>query len=254
MTPVQFVTTSRRYPGQAEPARSCQDNQEWKVCSSQKRTAAPLGMQVVEPPYGSQITTTPGGRVVHHADAGKPPPLRGAARLLRRRADLPAGRRADPAEPHQRRRDPGRGGVRPAAARPGPGRKQLPGHRWPRHPPAPGRRAGPWRLAPAAGHHQGRAAAGAPRPCDLDLAGLVGTAGDPATRVIPATSWLLGLLALKLTRTRRVSHVDALLADPTAGLLAGLAVLPKKSALTRATPTGWPTTTSAASWPPWMPS
>src|SRR6266540_1338241 len=74
------------------------------------------------------------------------------------------------------------------------------------------------------------------------------------TRVIPATSWLLGLLALKLTRTRRVSHVDALLADPTAGLLAGLAVLPKKSALTRATPTGWPTTTSAASWPPWMPS
>src|SRR6266536_2291984 len=59
---------------------------------------------------------------------------------------------------------------------------------------------------------------------------------------------------LKLTRTRRVSHVDALLADPTAGLLAGLAVLPKKSALTRATPTGWPTTTSAASWPPWMPS
>src|SRR6266508_375706 len=93
MTPVQFVTTSRRYPGQAEPARSCQDNQEWKVCSSQKRTAAPLGMKVVEPPYGSQITTTPGGRVVHHADAGKPPPLRGAARLLRRRADLPAGRR-----------------------------------------------------------------------------------------------------------------------------------------------------------------
>src|SRR6266540_1428591 len=79
------------------------------------------------------------------------------------------------------------------------------------------------------------------------------TAGR-ATRVIPATSWLLGLLALKLTRTRRVSHVDALLADPTAGLLAGLAVLPKKSALTRATPTGWPTTTSAASWPPWMPS
>src|SRR6266511_252281 len=63
-----------------------------------------------------------------------------------------------------------------------------------------------------------------------------------------------GLLPLKLTRTRRVSHVDALLADPTAGLLAGLAVLPKKSALTRATPTGWPTTTSAASWPPWMPS
>jgi hypothetical protein len=88
----------------------------------------------------------------------------------------------------------------------------------------------------------------------LGLPGLVGTAGDPATRVIPATCWLLGLLALKLTRTRRVSHVDALLADPTAGLLAGLATLPKKSALTRATPTGCPTTTSAPSWPPWTPS
>ncbi len=66
----------------------------------------------------------------------------------------------------------------------------------------------------------------------LDLAGLVRRAGYPATRVIPAVSWLLALLALKLTRTRRVSHVDDLLADPAAGLLAGLAVLPKKSALT----------------------
>jgi hypothetical protein len=38
--------------------------------------------------------------------------------------------------------------------------------------------------------------------------------------------------ALKLTRTRRVSHVDDLLADPAARLLVGLAVLPKKVALT----------------------
>ena len=66
----------------------------------------------------------------------------------------------------------------------------------------------------------------------LDLAGLVRRAGYPATRVVPAVSWLLSLLALKLTRTRRVSHVDDLLADPAAGLLAGLGVLPKKSALT----------------------
>ena len=43
---------------------------------------------------------------------------------------------------------------------------------------------------------------------------------------------LLSLLALKLTATRRVSHVDDLLADPAAALLAGMAVLPKKSALT----------------------
>ena len=66
----------------------------------------------------------------------------------------------------------------------------------------------------------------------LDMAGLVRKAGYPSTRVIPATSWLLSLLALKLTRTRRVSHVDDLLADPAAGLLAGLGTLPKKSALT----------------------
>jgi transposase len=66
----------------------------------------------------------------------------------------------------------------------------------------------------------------------LDLPGLVRRAGYPATRVIPAASWLLSLLALKLTRTRRVSHVDDLLADPAAGLLAGLGTLPKKSALT----------------------
>jgi hypothetical protein len=66
----------------------------------------------------------------------------------------------------------------------------------------------------------------------LDLPALIGRAGYPGTSVIPATGWLLSLLALKLTRTRRVSHVDDLLADPAAALLAGLAVLPKKSALT----------------------
>src|SRR6266567_7395710 len=66
----------------------------------------------------------------------------------------------------------------------------------------------------------------------LDLPALAAKAGYPGTRVIPAISWLLSLLALKLTRTRRVSHVDDLLTDPAAALLAGLAVLPKKSALT----------------------
>lgn len=67
----------------------------------------------------------------------------------------------------------------------------------------------------------------------LDLPGLVRAAGYPGTRIVPATSWLLSLLALKLTRTRRVSHVDdLLLSDPAASLFAGLATLPKKSALT----------------------
>jgi transposase len=67
----------------------------------------------------------------------------------------------------------------------------------------------------------------------LGLPELVKRAGYPGTRVVPATSWLLSLLALKLTRTRRVSHVDDLLiSGPAAALFAGLAVLPKKSALT----------------------
>jgi len=67
----------------------------------------------------------------------------------------------------------------------------------------------------------------------IDLPRLVRQAGYPGTRVVPALSWLLSLLALKLTRTRRVSHVDdLLLSDPAASLFAGLATLPKKSALT----------------------
>jgi hypothetical protein len=66
----------------------------------------------------------------------------------------------------------------------------------------------------------------------LDLPALAAAAGYPGTSVIPAACWLLSLLALKLTRTRRVYHVDDLLSDPAAALLAGLAVLPKKSALT----------------------
>ena len=66
----------------------------------------------------------------------------------------------------------------------------------------------------------------------LDLPALAAAAGYPGTSVIPASCWLLALLALKLTRTRRVSHVDDLLDDPAAALFAGMAVLPKKSALT----------------------
>jgi len=50
--------------------------------------------------------------------------------------------------------------------------------------------------------------------------------------VIPAVSYLLSLLALKLTGIRRVSHVDDLAADPGAGLFTGLCALPKATALT----------------------
>jgi hypothetical protein len=66
----------------------------------------------------------------------------------------------------------------------------------------------------------------------LDVPGLVAAAGYPGTRVIPAVSSVLSLLALKLTGTRRVSHVEDFAADPAAGLFAGLAALPKATALT----------------------
>lgn len=66
----------------------------------------------------------------------------------------------------------------------------------------------------------------------LDLPGIISAAGYPGTRVIPAVSSVLSLLALKLCGTRRVSHVDDLAADPAAGLFAGLVALPKATALT----------------------
>jgi transposase len=66
----------------------------------------------------------------------------------------------------------------------------------------------------------------------LDLPGLVKAAGYPGTTVIPALSSVLSLLALKLTGTRRVSHVEELATDPGAALFAGLTSLPKATALT----------------------
>ncbi|MGH8975224.1 MAG: transposase [Acidimicrobiales bacterium] len=66
----------------------------------------------------------------------------------------------------------------------------------------------------------------------LDLPAMVAAAGYPGTSVIPAVSSLLSLLALKLTGTRRISHVEDLAADPAAGLFAGLVALPKATALT----------------------
>lgn len=66
----------------------------------------------------------------------------------------------------------------------------------------------------------------------LDLPAMVSAAGYPGTRVIPAVSSVLSLLALKLVGVRRVSHVEDLAADPAAGLFAGLAALPKATALT----------------------
>lgn len=66
----------------------------------------------------------------------------------------------------------------------------------------------------------------------LDLPAMVAAAGYPGTRVIPALSSILSLLALKLAGKRRVSHVDDLAADRGAALFAGLVALPKTTALT----------------------
>lgn len=66
----------------------------------------------------------------------------------------------------------------------------------------------------------------------LDLPQMVAAAGYPGSRVIPAVSSVLSLLALKLVGVRRVSHVEDLAVDPAAGLFAGLAALPKATALT----------------------
>ena len=70
-----------------------------------------------------------------------------------------------------------------------------------------------------------------PELVGLDLPAIVAAAGYPGTSVIPATGYLLSLLALKLVGIRRVSHVDDLAADPGAGLFAGLTALPKATAL-----------------------
>lgn len=66
---------------------------------------------------------------------------------------------------------------------------------------------------------------------ELDLPGLVADAGYPGTEIVPATSYLLSLLALKLIGLRRVGHVDDVAHDPGLGIFAGLTSIPKTTAL-----------------------
>jgi hypothetical protein len=61
---------------------------------------------------------------------------------------------------------------------------------------------------------------------------IVGRARYPGSRMIPAPSALLSLLALKLLDKERRSHIDDFNCDEALGLFAGLNVLPKKSYLT----------------------
>jgi hypothetical protein len=58
---------------------------------------------------------------------------------------------------------------------------------------------------------------------------LVGQASYPGSRLVPAPSALLSLLALKLLDKERRSHIDDFNFDEALGLFAGLNILPKKS-------------------------
>jgi hypothetical protein len=85
----------------------------------------------------------------------------------------------------------------------------------------------------------------------LDLPGLVTRAGDPGTRVISATSWLLSLLALKLTPPGGCP--TPMTGWQTRRRPVGRAWdLPKKSALTSSSYRRWHDT-SPTSWPPGRP-
>lgn len=71
----------------------------------------------------------------------------------------------------------------------------------------------------------------APLLCQLDIAGIVNSAGLPGSKVIPAVNYLLAFLALKLIGTERYTHVGDHAFDPVLGLFAGLNVLPKCTAM-----------------------
>src|SRR5713101_2762043 len=203
-------------------------------------------VHLVESAYGSQIGATGGRGGVHRAGAGEPAPLRGAARLLHRGLVLCRGRGLSAYEISARLAAEGtplnRTSVGEILAEEGFGR--LLRHPEPEASASPDTAGRDTTLPPASvidfDDWPALADTGMaglllviPDLIALDLPALVAAAGYPGTRVIPAISWMLSLLALKLTATRRVSHVDDLLiADPAAALLAGLAILPKKSALT----------------------
>jgi len=71
----------------------------------------------------------------------------------------------------------------------------------------------------------------APFLCQLDIDKIVRAAGLPGSKAIPARSYLLSLLALKLLGTERYAHVGDHAFDPGLGLFAGLNVLPKCTAM-----------------------
>lgn len=71
----------------------------------------------------------------------------------------------------------------------------------------------------------------APLLSQLDIVGIVNSAGLPGSKVIPASNYLLSFLALKLIGTERYAHVGDHGFDQALGLFAGLNVLPKCTAM-----------------------
>lgn len=71
----------------------------------------------------------------------------------------------------------------------------------------------------------------APFLAQLDLDSILKVAGLPGSQIIPAKSYLLSFLALKLLGTERYAHVGDHTFDPGLGAFAGLNVIPKCTAL-----------------------
>ena len=90
-------------------------------------------------------------------------------------------------------------------------------------------------ISAVTGKHVGCEAAGvflfAPFIEKLDISNIVKQAGLPGTKMIPATSYLLSFLALKLIGTERFAHMGDHGFDAGLGLFAGLNVLPKCTAM-----------------------
>jgi hypothetical protein len=86
-----------------------------------------------------------------------------------------------------------------------------------------------------AGQHFECAGAGvflfAPFLAQVGIGEIAQRAGLPGTKVIPAMSYLLSFLSLKLLGTERYSHVGDHAFDPGLGLFAGLTTLPKCTAM-----------------------
>jgi len=65
----------------------------------------------------------------------------------------------------------------------------------------------------------------------LNISKIIKKAGLPGSKAIPATSYFLSFLALKLLGTERYAHMGEHSFDPGTGLFAGLNVLPKCTAM-----------------------